>query len=119
MKLKQHPDLTPEKWGTFPFFKQILMVACELQRSRHWLEHGDLDEVKQCYERALELLDLTIELASGPTLLCELLRFRELLATEFISAEPSLAANRSLYRVLMAFTPESYTVRVSDPAEAA
>jgi hypothetical protein len=57
------------------------MVANELNRAGHWIVKNDLAETRLCYERVLELLDLTVANVAKPTLLKELLRFRELLAT--------------------------------------
>ena len=55
MELKYHRELTIERWRGFPFFKQILMIATELNRAGKWIEAEDFHEVKRCYERALEL----------------------------------------------------------------
>ena len=60
MNLKHHKTLTKEKWSRFPFYKQIIMIANEINRAKNWIIKGDIDEVKNCYEKALELIDLTV-----------------------------------------------------------
>ena len=44
MKLKYRKGLTVERWKEFPFFKQILMIATELNRAGKWIKAGDFDE---------------------------------------------------------------------------
>lgn len=113
MKLKEHKDLTVEKWRKFPFYKQILMIASELQRANSWIRREDFTEVKLCYERALELIFITIE----NLLLChidnrirELLRFKELLQEEYIKEKFSLERNQKLFSTLVSLSPESYNL---------
>jgi len=48
-----------ERFSTFPSHQQIIMVANELNRANHH-EHNVV-EYKACLERALELLDFTID----------------------------------------------------------
>lgn len=58
---KWHKTLTQERWTKFSPQEQILMVASEVLRAKNWLEHKDIDTTIDCYERALELIDLTVE----------------------------------------------------------
>lgn len=84
------------------------MVANELNRAGHWMERGDATAVRNCDERAFELIDLTVEdpkwRGGG---LGELLRFRELLAERYVSGSMDAAHNRALMRVLVQMTVES------------
>ena len=52
MNLKHHKTLTKEKWLTFPFYKQVIMIANEMNRAGKWIEKNDFLEVRYCYERA-------------------------------------------------------------------
>lgn len=108
MKLKYHRDLTKERWSQFPFFQQVLMVANELHRANKWIEKGDFSEVKLCYERALELLYLTIEVLQEKRKLRELLRFKEMLALLYIKKKPLLLENKGLEKVLILLDKESF-----------
>ena len=89
-KLKLHKNLDGEKWKTFDKSQQILMIANELNRAKNWIIKDDLEEVTNCYERAFELLDLTISLTARKNLLRELLRFREMLAIQYIARKRML-----------------------------
>ena len=108
MRLKYHRDLTKEKWSQFPFFQQILMVANELHRANKWIEKGDFSEVKLCYERAFELLYLTVEIPPKERKLRELLRFKEMLALLYVKKKPLLSENKSLEKVLILLDKESF-----------
>ena len=113
MKLKEHKDLTAQRWREFPFYKQILMIASELQRANSWIKRGDFNEVRLCYERALELIFLTIEvLPRNPedNRLRELLRFRELLQQEYIKQGLSIESNQKLFSTLISLSSESYNL---------
>lgn len=113
MNLKQHPGLTVEKWRAFPLFKRLLMIGNEINRAGHWIERNDVDEVNQSYERALELVDLTLATIDRPGLFKELLRYRELLGLQYLAEEKDLDTNEALYRVLLSLDPGSFTVLVN------
>lgn len=57
---KWHKTLNPEKWAKFSTKEQILMIASEILRAKNWLQHQDIETTQNCYERALELIDLTV-----------------------------------------------------------
>jgi tetratricopeptide (TPR) repeat protein len=107
-KLIQHKNLTLEKWRGFEKFKQILMVGTEFERARTWLEKGDFREAKKCYERAYELLDLTIEDFRWRRGLKELLRFREIFGELYLN--PNLELNKKLYKLLLRFESKAYNL---------
>ena len=57
--LIHHKNLTIEKWCGYNRGQQVLMIGSELNQAKNLLEQGMLAEVKNCYERAMELTDLT------------------------------------------------------------
>jgi hypothetical protein len=107
MILKYHKNLTQNRWEKFPLYQRILMIATELVRAKSWLEKNDFLEVQHCYERALELLDLTITIAKG-NFLRELLRFRELLAENYFKNFFNLEENQILYQVLISLNKRAF-----------
>ena len=110
MNLKHHKNLTIEKWRVFSFGKQIVMIASELNRAKNWIIRNDIAEAKLCYERAFELLYLTIACATKRTRRFELCRFKELLAGLYINKMPSLEKNTPLYIVLLSLSRESFAL---------
>jgi hypothetical protein len=105
--LQRHRTLSADKWRAFPKGSQILMVANELGRAGHWMEKGDFENVRLCYERAFELVDLTVEDPKWRMKTRELLRFREALAESYLQKENDLHFNRLLLRTLVQLRPES------------
>jgi len=95
----QHTHLTSDKWKTFSTDKQILMIANEMNRAKNWIEKKDFEKVSNCYERALELVDLTVECSRNNNFISELLRYRELLAFAYIQNRHVF--DNALYRLLL------------------
>jgi len=58
-------------------------IGGEVERALKWREKNNAAYCQQAFERALELIDLTIESASRPTFLRELTRMREAMADYF------------------------------------
>jgi len=106
LMLKHHTDAMAARWPAFSPGKQLMMVANELNRAGHWIAKGDPDEVRLCYERALDLLWLTINAAKGFPLLRELCRAKEILLTLY-STTPTERNNSLLQAGLIALNPES------------
>jgi len=100
-----HTHLTSEKWVTFGPDKQILMIANEINRAKNWTEKKDFEKVSNCYERAFELIDLTVDSSKNRSLIHELMRFRELLALAYIQNEHVF--NNELYRLLLSMNVNS------------
>lgn len=110
MILKHHKTLTPEKWKRFPVYKQLLMIANELNRAKNWILKNDYQEVKNCYERAFELIDLTVSVSVGKRILKELLRFREVFAEFYLKKTNDIVINQKLYNTLLLLDKESYNL---------
>lgn len=89
-KLKFHKDLSPEKWSKFTPAQQILMIGNELNRAKNWLIKDDVKEADNCYERAFELLDLTIAMNYRRNFVKELLRAREVLSILYLSKDKKM-----------------------------
>lgn len=63
MKKLSHHKIKKEKWASFPKKAQLLNIAAELSRIYHGEIFGRQEEknLRQTYERALELIDLTVQ----------------------------------------------------------
>lgn len=109
--LKLHPNLNSERWAQFPRSKQILMIANEVNRLRNAVKTGQSHAaIQETFERAFELVDLTVECGSW-SLRKELLRWRELFADLYTRDENEMnevgVALDQLYRVLLQMSGES------------
>ena len=109
---KYHPNLTLEKWQAFPKEVQILNIASEFSRIKNWLAKNDEKEVRECLNRAFELIDLTIGDSKWNKGLKELLRFRELLADFYIQPRKVNNYFLQLYRIFLNFTVQSSKVKI-------
>lgn len=100
--LKQHTGLTPEKWAAYSKTQQVLMISNELNRAGNCLKGSYLSDAEKCYERAMELTDMTIEDKRWRgNSLKELLRFREVLSELYLTKDIDL--NRDCLTVLLSF----------------
>ncbi len=105
--MKQHAGLTVERWSKFTLEQQILSIAAEMLRARASLELGAETSVRLGYERVLRMVDLTVAANRSPRLWRELLRWRDLVAEQYISPQPSLELHMDLLRCLLRFTKET------------
>ncbi|MBI3263169.1 MAG: hypothetical protein HYZ58_08455 [Acidobacteria bacterium] len=101
----QHAGLSAERWSQFSFDDQILMIGNEMNRAMHLLEADKLEHVRRCYERVLQLTDLTVATATSRSRRRETLRWRELIAALYVDDRPSLQIHEALFRCLLRFTP--------------
>jgi len=84
MKLVHHKNLTLERWKALSFAEQMANVGSEVYRTLNW-RSKKREYSETAFERALELLDLIIEAASGRgPRLRELARVREALVDYFV-----------------------------------
>ena len=110
MELKYHKSLTHKIWAEFPLYKQILMIANELNRARVWIEKKDFGESHLCYERALELVYLTEGSLGECRLLGEFLRFKEMLCLLYSQESPDKNFNDALMKVLIMLDAQSFNL---------
>ena len=103
-----HTGLTSDKWKLFGIDKQILMIANEINRAKNWIEKKDFEKVSHCYERAIELVDLTVECSKNTNFTRELLRYREQLALAYI--HNGRVFDNALYRLLLNMNANSCNV---------
>ena len=105
--MTQHASLPPERWARFDLGQQILQIGAEMQRALKYQSVERSLERRACYERAMGLLDLTVEVQPGANLRRELLRWRGVVGELYLAAEPDLRAHRQALRVLLRLHPES------------
>lgn len=84
MSLKWHPSLTAEKWAANPLEARVAMVQNEISRARNSRAAGYYGSTRLALERALELLDLTVETSVRDPSLRKLLRWRERIARAWL-----------------------------------
>ncbi|MEJ2053504.1 MAG: hypothetical protein P8X42_06250 [Calditrichaceae bacterium] len=108
--LVHHKNLSIEKWSRYTKGQQILMIGNELNRAKNLLEKNMMPEVKNCYERAMELTDLISGDQKWRGRLKELRRFREVLSELYLDDAGNPALNYKLYKTLIEMIPEAYNM---------
>jgi hypothetical protein len=106
--LVHHPKLSIQKWAKYSKAQQVILIANELNRASNLYEQDMIAEVKNCYERAFELTDMTGEDPKWRGKLKEMRRFRELLAALYCEPNGNAVENNSLYDALIRMIPEAY-----------
>ena len=105
--MTQHSELPFERWNQFSHDQQILMIANEMNRASKLFEPANLARLLNSYERILHLTDLTIRSQTGYGFRRELLRWRDLVAAQYVMEAPSAISHRETFRALLRFTPEA------------
>jgi len=100
--MKLHQDLTAERWQKLNIFEQMANIGAEIGRTLNWGKKSPPDS-RMAFERALELLDLTIADPKNRNRLKELLRLRETLADYFVFDNEYLSSKSSWDNYFYAF----------------
>ncbi|MBI5400283.1 hypothetical protein HZB07_06755 [Candidatus Saganbacteria bacterium] len=106
----QHKELAAGKWKTLTFAQQMANIGSEIDRAINWRRKKNLNYSQLAFDRGLELLDLTIDLAKKPAYLKELLRVREALADYFIFDNEYKSTENDWQDYFLAF---NYAARVN------
>jgi len=79
----QHETLAAGRWAEFSLMEQLANVGSEVERALNWRRKNNPEFSRRAFERALELLGLTIADARHRGRLKELTRMREALLDFF------------------------------------
>lgn len=79
----QHKDLASGRWGRLTFIEQMANIGSEIERAINWRIKNNSDYSQKAVERALELIDLTLENIKKPTYFKEITRMREAITDYF------------------------------------
>lgn len=80
-----HKNLADGAWFKLSFFEQLANVGTDIERAIRWKNQGNKEYSQQAFERALELLTLTIlDPKNKRPGLKELTRVRECLIDHFM-----------------------------------
>jgi hypothetical protein len=99
----QHKDLASGRWERLPFLEQMANIGSEVERTLNWQAKGNHEYGRKAFERALELLDLTLDSARGPARLKELARLREAMVDYFVGTNQFRSTETSWRRYFKSF----------------
>lgn len=99
----QHKNLAGGRWKKLSFFEQMANIGSEVERTIKWKNKRNPKYSQMAFERALELLDLTIANEKSKSHLKELLRVRETLADYFAFGNIYQSTDKSWQKYFYAF----------------
>ena len=104
----QHKDLASGRWGRLSFLEQMANIGSEVERALNWQVKANVAYSQKAFERALELIDLTLDVTTSPGRFKELARVREAIADYFIGVNQFKSTAASWKRYFLHF---AYAVR--------
>jgi len=99
----QHATLAAGRWQFFSLMEQLAHVGSEVERALAWAEKNNPAYSRLAFERALELLALTIADPRHVSRLKELTRIRENLLDYFMGENEYATTPRMWRRYFFAF----------------
>ena len=97
-----------ETWVNYSKEQQILMIANEINRAKNAMLKKYTDDARSSYERALELLVLTIDDIKWRNNLKEITRCKEVVAMLYV--EMNINLNNLLYNCLIQLNSKAYNM---------
>ncbi|MBN1308388.1 MAG: hypothetical protein JXA18_10755 [Chitinispirillaceae bacterium] len=92
-----HRELAAGRWYALSFCEQMANVGSEVERTLQWNGKGNGEYAQRAFERALELLDLTIVDVKNRRRLREIVRTREALV-DFFAFGNEYRSNEAIWR---------------------
>jgi len=104
----QHRTLAEGRWGNLSLAEQMANIGSEVERAINWRKKDNAAYSQKAFERALELLDLTLDSEKGFPRLREIARVREVLVDYFAGDNQFKSTEKSWKRYFFNF---NYAVR--------
>ena len=111
----QHREMAAGRWNELTFFEQMANVGAEIGRAITWKTKNRADYSGRAFERAIELLDLTIRDGKNRKRARELLRVREALADHFAFNNSYQSSDDSWQRYFYPFQVAARSSRQHPP----
>lgn len=99
----QHKDLAAGHWNQLTLIEQIANIGSEVERALNWQAKHNVSYCQQAFERALELIDLTLDSLKGFSRLKEVARLREVIVDYFSGANQFNFNEESLRKYFYSF----------------
>ena len=100
----QHKELAQGRWRQLPLVEQMANIGSEVERALNWRAKNNAAYCRQAAERALELMDLTLDSVKGLAKLKEVARVREVLVDYFFGENEYGFTEAALRKYFFNFT---------------
>jgi len=97
------------RWKAMSFVEQMANIGSEVERALNWKAKHNDDFSRKAFERALELIDLTLDVSTSFTRLKEVARVREVFA-DFFNGNQFQSTDVSWKKYFFSFT---YAARIN------
>ena len=104
----QHKGLADGRWGKLSLAEQMANIGSEVERALNWKSKDNVAYSQKAFERALELIDLTLENTQKLPRLKEIARLREA-TVDYFSGTNQFRSTERLWRNY--FSPFTYAAR--------
>ena len=100
----QHKDLAAGRWQQMTLVEQMANIGSEVERALNWRAKQNADYSRKAFERALELIDLTLDSVTGMARFKELSRVREAIVDFFAGSNQFKSTELSWRKYFLPFT---------------
>jgi len=100
----QHRELAAGRWKELSLIEQMANIGSEVERALNWRAKNNENYSSRAFERALELIDLTLEHSRKKSHLKEIARVRESLVDYFHGTNEFNSTEASLRKYFSHFT---------------
>ena len=99
----QHKGLAAGGWEKLSFSAQMANIGSEVERALKWQAKHNTEYCQKAFERALELIDFTLDTARGFARLKEIARLREAIVDYFLGSNEFVSTESSWRKYFSAF----------------
>ncbi|OIO06485.1 hypothetical protein CO115_01725 [Candidatus Falkowbacteria bacterium CG_4_9_14_3_um_filter_36_9] len=105
----QHKQLAQGSWKKLSLVEQMANIGSEVERAIKWKNKNNVEYKQLAFDRALELLDLTLVDDKNKKRLKEITRLREALADYFVFKNEYHSTDKAWHNYFHAF---NYAARI-------
>jgi len=99
----QHQELASGRWNKLSLLEQMANIGSEVERALKWRSKNNHEYCMSAFERALELLDITLDNCKDKAHLKEIARAREVLVDFFFGSNDFASSDSSLRSYFLQF----------------
>ncbi len=100
----QHKGLAAGRWSQLSFLEQMANIGSEVERALNWRIKKNTDYAQKAFERAIELIDLTLDNDKNYAHLKEITRMREAIVDYFFGENQFMSSENSWRSYFLPFT---------------
>ncbi len=99
----QHKELAAGRWDELRLIEQMANIGSEVERALNWKAKNNLQRSANAFDRALELLDLTLDCPRNRPRFKEIARAREVCVDFFRGENEFVSSANSLRKYFLQF----------------